>query len=58
MRKAIPCHKLSEIEDEWREYEVIGIDEGQFFEDVSCSPIFDLFSFPPNSYYSSLNSLR
>jgi thymidine kinase len=26
---------LSEIKDQWKDFDVIGIDEGQFFEDVS-----------------------
>ena len=29
------CKTLSELEDHWREFDVIGIDEGQFFDDVS-----------------------
>lgn len=35
LRVAIACRKLDEIEDYWRDFDVIGIDEGQFFEDVS-----------------------
>ena len=35
LRSAIACQKLVEIGDEWTKYDVIGIDEGQFFEDVS-----------------------
>ena len=27
--------RLSELGDEWHEYDVIGIDEGQFYLDVS-----------------------
>jgi hypothetical protein len=34
-KKAVSCKKLSDIGQMWRDYEVIGIDEGQFFEDVS-----------------------
>ena len=26
---------LSELGEDWKEYDVIGIDEGQFFKDVS-----------------------
>ena len=36
--KAVSCSKLAEIGDEWKEYDVIGIDEGQFFADVRISP--------------------
>ena len=32
--KAMGATKLSDIGEEWRFYDVIGIDEGQFFEDV------------------------
>jgi len=39
LRTAIACMKLSEIGDIWKEFDVIGIDEGQFFEDVSYSQI-------------------
>ena len=35
--KAIGATKLSEIGEDWRNFEVIGIDEGQFFDDVSLS---------------------
>lgn len=31
---AIPCTKLKDITDQLMEYDVIGIDEGQFYEDV------------------------
>jgi hypothetical protein len=29
--------KLSEIGDTWKNYDVVGVDEGQFFLDVSLS---------------------
>lgn len=33
--KAIPStHLLRDLQDEWRKYDVIGIDEGQFFVDI------------------------
>jgi thymidine kinase len=32
--KAIGATKLSDLGEQWRFYDVIGIDEGQFFEDV------------------------
>ena len=32
--KAIPCTSLQEVESELAKYQVIGIDEGQFFKDV------------------------
>jgi hypothetical protein len=35
IRPAIACKSLSEIKDQWKEFDVLGIDEGQFFEDVS-----------------------
>lgn len=34
VRCAIACKTLSELEDSWRHFDVIGIDEGQFFDDV------------------------
>lgn len=34
MRKAVQATRLSQIEEEAREFTIIGIDEGQFFEDV------------------------
>ena len=34
MLQATPCLTLSEIESVWRDYDVIGIDEGQFFPDL------------------------
>lgn len=34
MEDAVPCGKLSDLGDKWREYDVIGIDEGQFFPDL------------------------
>jgi len=37
VRKAVACTRLSEIGDTWKEFDVIGIDEGQFFEDVSLN---------------------
>jgi hypothetical protein len=33
--KAIGARTLKEIGDTYRDYDVIGIDEGQFFPDVS-----------------------
>lgn len=35
MRKAVSCQKLEQLGESWREYDVIGIDEGQFFPDVA-----------------------
>ena len=32
--EAVPLNFLSEIGEQWKKYEVIGIDEGQFFKDV------------------------
>jgi hypothetical protein len=32
--KAMGATKLSDVGEQWRFYDVIGIDEGQFFEDV------------------------
>jgi hypothetical protein len=34
MLKATPCERLSELGAVWREYDVVGIDEGQFFPDL------------------------
>jgi thymidine kinase len=34
MEGAVPCGKLSDLGDMWREYDVVGIDEGQFFPDL------------------------
>ena len=34
VRSAVSCKMLSELDQMWRNYDVIGIDEGQFFEDV------------------------
>ena len=34
VRAAVPCKMLSELNEIWRNYDVIGIDEGQFFEDI------------------------
>lgn len=33
-REAIPVTKLEELGDVWKEFDVIGIDEGQFFADI------------------------
>lgn len=33
--EAVPVTLLAELGDQWRAYDVIGIDEGQFFNDVS-----------------------
>ncbi len=33
--KAVAASELSEVGDEWRNHDVIGIDEGQFFPDVT-----------------------
>jgi thymidine kinase len=33
-REATPVTTLAQIGDLWREYDVIGIDEGQFFSDL------------------------
>jgi len=35
LRPAIACKKLDEVKDYWKKFDVLGIDEGQFFEDVS-----------------------
>tara|TARA_B110000285_G_scaffold198622_1_gene231209 strand:+ start:198 stop:332 length:135 start_codon:yes stop_codon:yes gene_type:complete len=35
--KAVCVTKLSEIGDTWKNYDVVGVDEGQFFLDVSLS---------------------
>lgn len=34
--KAVSCALLAEIGDDYKDYDVIGIDEGQFFKDVSA----------------------
>ena len=34
MKKAVSCNKLTELGDTWKTFDVIGIDEGQFFADV------------------------
>lgn len=34
LRTAVACKKLKEVKEYWREFDVIGIDEGQFFEDI------------------------
>lgn len=40
MMIAISCSKLSSIQDQdWMAADVLGIDEGQFFEDVSANLI-------------------
>eukprot|EP00753_Platysulcus_tardus_P017368 PLAT6384.2.p1 GENE.PLAT6384.2~~PLAT6384.2.p1 ORF type:complete len:310 (-),score=79.44 PLAT6384.2:29-865(-) len=41
--EARPCSELSELGDDYLHYDVIGIDEGQFFPDVSGRCLF----FPP-----------
>jgi thymidine kinase len=33
-RMAVSCNKLEELGDMWMDFDVIGIDEGQFFEDL------------------------
>lgn len=33
-KEAVPLTHLSEIGEEWRNFDVIGIDEGQFFTDL------------------------
>jgi len=33
-RNAVACTRLSEIGDCWKQFDVIGVDEGQFFEDI------------------------
>jgi thymidine kinase len=33
-RTAVSCKALEELGETWREYDVIGIDEGQFFDDL------------------------
>jgi hypothetical protein len=35
MIQACPLKQLDEIKDEFLKYDIIGIDEGQFFSDVS-----------------------
>ena len=35
--KAVCVKLLAEIGDKWKNYDVIGVDEGQFFLDVSLS---------------------
>ena len=35
MQNAIPVTKLAELGDSWKNYDVLGIDEGQFFIDVA-----------------------
>ncbi len=34
MIPAFPCSRLSALGDTWRDYDVIGVDEGQFFPDL------------------------
>jgi thymidine kinase len=34
MQDAVPCAALADLGDTWREYDVVGIDEGQFFPDL------------------------
>jgi thymidine kinase len=36
MKSAIPMTTLAELGEKWRQYDVIGIDEGQFFSDLVC----------------------
>jgi thymidine kinase len=33
-KEAIPVEKLSELGDVWMNFDVIGVDEGQFFTDI------------------------
>jgi hypothetical protein len=35
MMEAIPCVELEEIKELYQKYDVIGVDEGQFFPDVT-----------------------
>lgn len=35
--KAVAVKELADIGDKWNNYDVIGVDEGQFFPDVSVS---------------------
>jgi thymidine kinase len=37
MKKATKIHSLQEIDDKIADYDVIAIDEGQFFSDVSVT---------------------
>jgi thymidine kinase len=34
MIEAVSCEMLSEVEQKAQKYDIIGIDEGQFFDDV------------------------
>jgi hypothetical protein len=34
-QQAISVSKLAEVGDQWKKWDVIGIDEGQFYPDVS-----------------------
>lgn len=34
-RQAVAVREISEVGDDWKSFDVIGIDEGQFFTDVS-----------------------
>ena len=34
MCQAVACKKLEDLKDLWRQFDVIGIDEGQFFDDI------------------------
>lgn len=43
-KQAAACHTLRELGDMWREFQVIGIDEGQFFDDVSKKPLYRVFT--------------
>ena len=59
--KAFSCKKLEEVKDSWKDFDVLGIDEGQFFQDVSSSFelktlfIFNHFNF--NHFFVRLNRL-
>lgn len=33
-RSAVAVRELSELDDDWKSFDVIGIDEGQFFTDI------------------------
>lgn len=39
--RAIGARALNEVGDIWKQYDVIGIDEGQFFSDVSKNEIIE-----------------
>ena len=46
---------LSELGNDWRDYDVIGIDEGQFYNDVSHS-FFAYFDFYLTYFMSRLSN--